>query len=244
MTFTMKYDKRNRDNLDKLADNTKVKAYQWYQYCIDHEIPVLIYETIRTREQQRLNVQAGKSKTMSSWHLTGQALDWVIVDEKGNTLWNAYKTKQGLQAIEYAESLGFTSGHRWGWDSPHLQYDKIAYGKDTFGKLNVTIPTPTVAEAKPDVSAKIGYDIVADAKAHRIQSGKYPTLEAMENSMKKAKQDGYIGYAEADKANSETNGYRWVSGNYKEDKEKAVEQATKMLQDGYLNYATIKGTTS
>lgn len=237
MTFKMKYDKRNRDNLDKLADNTKLKAYKWYQYCIDNEIPVLIYETIRTKELQRLNVQAGNSKTMNSWHLTGQALDWVLVDTKGNTLWNAYKTKQGLRAITYAEALGFTSGHRWGWDSPHLQYDKIAYGKDTFGRLNSTQP-----KTKPDVSHKLGYDIVTDAKAHRIQSGKYPTLQDMEKSMNKAKQDGYIGYAEADKANSEVNGYRWISGNYKEDKDKAVLQATKMLEDGYLSYATIKGT--
>ena len=39
--------------------------------------------------------------------------------------------------------IGFTSGHDWGWDSPHLQYDKIKYGKDTYGKIKVE---PTVKE--------------------------------------------------------------------------------------------------
>ena len=132
----MIYDTRNRTNLDKLADNTRIKAYQWYQYCIDNKIQVLIYETIRTKEKQAENVRLGKSQTMNSWHLTGQALDWVLIDVKnGSALWNAYKTKTGLKVIEYAESIGFTSGHRWGWDSPHLQYDKIKYGKDTYGKI-------------------------------------------------------------------------------------------------------------
>lgn len=139
MSFKMIYDTRNRTNLDKLADNTKVKAYQLYQYCIDNQIQILIYETIRTKEKQAENVRKGVSKTMNSWHLTGQALDWVLVDSKGTALWNGYKTTNGLKVINYAKSIGFTSGHDWGWDSPHLQYDKIKYGKDTFGKVTTIV---------------------------------------------------------------------------------------------------------
>ena len=136
MSFKMIYDSRNRTNLDKLADYTKIAAYKWYQYCIDNKIQVLIYETIRSKEKQAENVRKGKSQTMNSWHLTGQALDWVLIDVKnGSALWNAYKTKTGLKVIEYAESLGFTSGHRWGWDSPHLQYEYKGYGTDTYGKI-------------------------------------------------------------------------------------------------------------
>jgi len=52
----MIYDKRNRENLNKLADNTKNLAYKWYQYCISNGIEVLIYETIRSVEQQKTNV--------------------------------------------------------------------------------------------------------------------------------------------------------------------------------------------
>ncbi|TKH23356.1 M15 family metallopeptidase, partial [Bacillus cereus] len=73
----MKYQTRNVNNLNKLADNTKAVAFKWYQYCIDNGIEVLIYETIRTVEQQREYVRKGASQTMRSYHLVGQALDFV-----------------------------------------------------------------------------------------------------------------------------------------------------------------------
>lgn len=135
MTFTMLYDARNRTNLDKLADNTRIKAYQLYQYCIDNQIQILIYETIRTKAQQEENLRNGKSQTMRSYHLVGQALDWVLVDNKKNALWNGYKTSNGMKVINYAKSIGFVSGHDWGWDSPHLQYEYKGYGTDTYGKI-------------------------------------------------------------------------------------------------------------
>lgn len=135
MSFKMIYDTRNRTNLDKLADHTKVAAYKWYQYCIDNQIQVLIYETIRTVEQQRINVANGKSKTMQSYHLVGQALDFVPVDSKGNAIWNGYNAKSIQQAIKYAKSIGFESGYDWGWDSPHLQFNYKGYGTDTYGKI-------------------------------------------------------------------------------------------------------------
>lgn len=135
MTFTMLYDARNRTNLDKLADNTRIAAYKWYQYCIENQIQILIYETIRTKAQQEENVRKGKSQTMRSYHLVGQALDWVLVDNKKNALWSGYKTVTGMKVINYAKSIGFVSGHDWGWDSPHLQYEYKGYGTDTNGKI-------------------------------------------------------------------------------------------------------------
>lgn len=167
MSFKMIYDERNRNNLNQLADNTKIKAYQWYQYCIDNKIQVLVYETIRTKEKQRENVAKGASKTMNSWHLTGQAIDWVLVDSKGNALWDAYKTSNGLKVINYAKSIGFTSGHDWGWDSPHLQYDKIKYGNDTFknkGKAPTTERNDLTVEQFNTLKALI------DAQTKEIQA--------------------------------------------------------------------------
>ena len=64
----MKYHNRNVSNLNKLADNTKAATFKWYQYCIDNGIEVLIYETIRTVEQQREYVRKGASQTMRSYH--------------------------------------------------------------------------------------------------------------------------------------------------------------------------------
>ncbi|MEQ6355292.1 M15 family metallopeptidase [Lysinibacillus sp. M3] len=131
----MIYDTRNRNKVSKLADNTKLLTLKLYQYCIDNSIQILIYETIRTIEQQKLNVAKGVSQTMKSYHLVGQALDWVLVDSNGNALWNAYKTPNADKVINYAKKLGFESGRDWGWDSPHLQYEYKGYGTDTFGKI-------------------------------------------------------------------------------------------------------------
>ncbi|PEQ51582.1 M15 family metallopeptidase [Bacillus thuringiensis] len=140
----MKYHNRNVSNLNKLADNTKAAAFKWYQYCIDNEIEVLIYETIRTVEQQREYVRKGASQTMRSYHLVGQALDFVPIQSNGTEDWNGYNKEPWASAIRYAKQIGFEWGGDWkGFvDSPHLQYNYKGYGTDTFGKgaQNVVAP--------------------------------------------------------------------------------------------------------
>ena len=130
MTWTPTYHERNLKNIAKLAPNTKAAATKWYEWCVANKVNVLIYETIRTVEQQKKNVAAGKSQTMQSYHLVGQALDFVGIDAKGKELWSAYGKEPFIRAIEQAEKIGFESGHRWGWDSPHLQYNWKGYGTD------------------------------------------------------------------------------------------------------------------
>ena len=127
----MLYHSRNLANLEKLAPNTKYAAKKWYQFCIDNKIDILIYETIRTKQQQAQYVANGVSKTMKSYHLVGQALDFVPI-VNGKTSWskNTYGKKPFITAIEYAEKIGFESGYRWGWDAPHLQFNYKGYGTD------------------------------------------------------------------------------------------------------------------
>ncbi|MHA4217050.1 SH3 domain-containing protein [Bacillus cereus] len=143
----MKYHNRNISNLNKLADNTKAAAFKWYQYCIDNGIEVLIYETIRTVEQQREYVRKGASQTMRSYHLVGQALDFVPIQSNGTEDWNGYNKEPWASAIRYAKQIGFEWGGDWkGFvDSPHLQYNYKGYGTDTFGKgaQNVVTPPPS-----------------------------------------------------------------------------------------------------
>jgi len=140
----LKYHNRNVSNLNKLADNTKAAAFKWYQYCIDNGIEVLIYETIRTVEQQREYVRKGASQTMRSYHLVGQALDFVPIQSNGTEDWNGYNKEPWASAIRYAKQIGFEWGGDWkGFvDSPHLQYNYKGYGTDTFGKgaQNVVAP--------------------------------------------------------------------------------------------------------
>jgi peptidoglycan LD-endopeptidase CwlK len=129
--FTPTYHQRNLDNLAKLAPNTRKAATEWYNWCIANGIDILIYETIRTVEQQRENVKKGVSKTMKSYHLVGQALDFVpIVNKKAD--WNGYDRPEIKKAIAKAKQLGFEWGGDWkgAWDKPHLQYNYKGYGTD------------------------------------------------------------------------------------------------------------------
>lgn len=144
----MRYDKRNRENIDKLGPNTKVAALQWYLYCLKNNIEILVYETIRTKEKQKTYVAAGKSLTMDSYHIVGQALDFAPVNANGDCLWNGYKAPDIQKAIKEAKRLGFTWGGDWSKfvDSPHLQYEHRGYGSDIVGKPIVSKPVKPVEE--------------------------------------------------------------------------------------------------
>jgi peptidoglycan LD-endopeptidase CwlK len=129
--FTPTYHQRNLNNLEKLAPNTKKAAMEWYNWCVTNGIDILIYETIRTEEQQRENVRKGVSQTMQSYHLVGQALDFVpIVNGKAD--WNGYNRPEIQRAIAKAKQLGFEWGGDWKTlvDKPHLQYNYKGYGTD------------------------------------------------------------------------------------------------------------------
>src|SRR5690348_14762718 len=109
----MIYSKRNYDNVNKLAKNTRQKALNLLLYAEIHDIEVLVYETIRSVETQRENVRKGASQTMRSYHIVGQALDFVPVDKQGNALWNGYNNAQIKKFIAYAKEQGFEWGGDW-----------------------------------------------------------------------------------------------------------------------------------
>lgn len=152
--MSLHYHDRNLKNLEKLADHTKIAAMKWYNYLIENNIDVLIYETIRTEAQQRENVRKGASQTMKSFHLVGQALDFVPVASGGRTDWNGYKQPKIQQAIAEAKRLGFEWGGDWKdfIDRPHLQYNHSGYGSDTFGKYTEKV---TVANSAPKEENKM-----------------------------------------------------------------------------------------
>ncbi len=144
--MTMYYDARNKSNLEKLAKHTKVAALKWYDYCVKNNINILIYETIRSKVKQREYVNSGASKTMNSYHIVGQALDFVPVNDKGETLWGGYGASDVVEAISYAKSLGFEWGGEWKSfvDKPHLQFNYKGYGSDTFEEKTVEAPKTVV----------------------------------------------------------------------------------------------------
>ncbi|HHH6017195.1 TPA: M15 family metallopeptidase [Listeria monocytogenes] len=133
--MTSYYYSRSLENVNKLADNTKAAARKLLDWAENSGIEVLIYETIRTKEQQSANVANGASQTMRSYHLVGQALDFVMA--KGKTVdWGAYRSDKGKKFVAKAKSLGFEWGGDWSGfvDNPHLQFNYKGYGTDTFGK--------------------------------------------------------------------------------------------------------------
>lgn len=148
--MTLFYYDRNLSNIEKLADRTKEAAIKWHNFLVENDINILIYETKRTQEQQRSYVQSGASQTMRSYHLVGQALDFVPVNDKGETLWNGYGHDDVKKAIIEAKRLGFEWGGDWKSfvDKPHLQFNHRGYGTDTFGKYtpNVTFKKASLPE--------------------------------------------------------------------------------------------------
>ncbi|EAG7335702.1 M15 family metallopeptidase [Listeria monocytogenes] len=137
--MTSYYYSRSLENVNKLADNTKAAARKLLDWAENSGIEVLIYETIRTKEQQSANVANGASQTMRSYHLVGQALDFVMA--KGKTVdWGAYRSDKGKKFVAKAKSLGFEWGGDWSGfvDNPHLQFNYKGYGTDTFGKVAST----------------------------------------------------------------------------------------------------------
>lgn len=154
----MYYDKRNKAALAELAPNTQKAAHQWYDYLVKNGIEVLIYDARRTEAEQRANVNSGASQTMYSYHLVGQALDFVPATAKGGVEWGGYGRADIKKAIIEAKRLGFTWGGDWSSfvDKPHLQFNYKGYGTDKA----LASSTPV---SKPASSAS--------SKTHRVVAG-------------------------------------------------------------------------
>lgn len=152
----MYYDKRNRAALAELAPNTKKAALKWYNYLIKNGIEVLVYDARRTEAEQRANVASGASQTMYSYHLVGQAIDFVPATAKGGVEWGGYGRADIKKAVAEAKRLGFEWGGDWSSfiDKPHLQYNYKGYGTDKILASSTPISNPAKPAAKPQGDGK------------------------------------------------------------------------------------------
>ncbi|HCJ4472162.1 TPA: M15 family metallopeptidase [Listeria innocua] len=170
--MTLYYEERSRNNIAKLATNTRKKAREWFDWCCENGIEILVYETIRTKAQQSANVANGKSQTMRSYHIVGQAFDFVMT--KGKTVdWSGYKTATAKKAIAKAKSLGFSWGGDWSGfvDCPHMQYEYKGYGTD---KFTADTPTTTKKTGKQGVYARGNLNIRTKATWDSTTAFKVP----------------------------------------------------------------------
>ena len=91
-----------------------------------------ISEGLRSKARQAELVKAGKSQTQNSRHLTGHAVDIVILNNDGSANWDfsRYKTVSDVFKRE-ANRLGvkITWGGDWKSlkDGPHFELDRSAY---------------------------------------------------------------------------------------------------------------------
>ena len=101
-------------------------------------VDFMVVEGLRSITRQKQMVAQGVSKTMSSRHLTGHAIDIYPIDENGNVVrdWRGTYFKDMAAAVKKAaEELNIPI--EWGgdWktivDGPHFQLPWNAYGRDS-----------------------------------------------------------------------------------------------------------------
>ena len=83
---------------------------------------------LRTLEEQRVLVATGKSRTMKSKHLTGNAVDFACFDENGKITWDGkyYKAVAShIKKIAAKQGTKIVWGGDWSnfIDMPHIQLD-------------------------------------------------------------------------------------------------------------------------
>ena len=91
-----------------------------------------ISEGLRTPARQAELVKAGKSQTQNSRHLTGHAVDIVVINTDGSANWSfdRYKSVADVFKKEAARlGIKITWGGDWKTlkDGPHFELDRSAY---------------------------------------------------------------------------------------------------------------------
>ena len=103
--------------LDDLSPKFKLLAIELIARCVEANIAIMIIDTLRTSEEQSVNIAKGVSWTMNSKHLTGNAIDvapyetWQLhgIDklkwDSADPVW--------LRIGLIGEKLGLVWGGRW-----------------------------------------------------------------------------------------------------------------------------------
>ncbi len=114
-----------RQNRDITSLNPRyVSRFLRYADAIRAILPtdqtILWTEFRRTPERQQYLYDLGKSKTLESNHIPGEAADWVPLVTATKEL--LYDNIIGLYKLVDPRDYGLTSGHHlWLWDATHLQ---------------------------------------------------------------------------------------------------------------------------
>jgi peptidoglycan L-alanyl-D-glutamate endopeptidase CwlK len=90
-----------------------------------------ITEGLRTYKRQKMLVEAGKSQTMNSRHLTGHAVDFcIIIDGKADwDLEKYHKVTDHIKNVASKLNIPIVCGIDWKTlkDGPHVELDRSVY---------------------------------------------------------------------------------------------------------------------
>lgn len=107
---------------------------------------------LRTEDQQRALVKAGKSRTMKSRHLTGHAVDFVVAEPGGGVSYEHGDMADCAKVFKQAaKELGIAI--EWGgdWksfvDTPHIELDRKVYPPN--GDTKIAEPISVSAAPNP-----------------------------------------------------------------------------------------------
>lgn len=114
---------------------------------------------LRTEEQQRALVKAGKSRTMKSRHLTGHAVDFVVAESGGGVSYENGDMAECASIFKRAaKELGVAI--EWGgdWksfvDTPHIELDRKVYPPN--GDTKIAQPISISVSSAPNPLPKSG----------------------------------------------------------------------------------------
>ena len=97
----------------------------------DSPLDFSITQGLRTKEQQKVLFDAGKSQTMNSRHLTGKAVDIAVIREGEVTWYFKYYQLVSDHIKKVAKELGIEVAWGGDWasfrDGPHYELHRSVY---------------------------------------------------------------------------------------------------------------------
>lgn len=120
--------KLGKRSLDNLVGVKQPLITLFKEAITDSPYDFVITCGLRTIEQQKVLVATGKSTTMKSKHLTGNAVDIACFDENGKITWDSKyykKVATHIKAIAKKQGVAIVYGGDWisFKDYPHFQLD-------------------------------------------------------------------------------------------------------------------------
>lgn len=103
----------------------------FYEAITDSPYDFSITEGLRTHKRQKMLVEAGKSQTMNSRHLTGHAVDFcIIIDGKADwDLEKYHKVTDHIKNVASKLNIPIVCGIDWKSfvDAVHIELDRKHY---------------------------------------------------------------------------------------------------------------------